>query len=52
MAAWLIEHGANPNPRYEGKSPYTMTKENGQPELTALLQSHGGLEESYLAVYV
>jgi ankyrin repeat protein len=42
MAQWLLGHGANPNPEYEGKSPLAMAREKNQAELVELLCSYGG----------
>jgi hypothetical protein len=44
MAKWLLEHAADPNPRYEGKTPNSMTLEGKWPELANILRSFGGIE--------
>jgi ankyrin repeat protein len=44
MAQWLLDHGANPNPQYEGKTPLAMAVEKKQSELAEILRSHGGIE--------
>jgi ankyrin repeat protein len=41
---YLLQHGADPNPRYGGKTPLTMALELNQPELIEILRSFGGSE--------
>ena len=33
MAEWLLERGAKPNPKYDGKTPLAMAVEKKQTEL-------------------
>jgi ankyrin repeat protein len=42
MAEWLLEHGADPNPQYDGKTPLAMAIEKAQDQLIAVLRQHGG----------
>jgi ankyrin repeat protein len=44
MAAWLLERGTNPNPKYDGKTPLAMALEKKQTELIQVLRSHSGTE--------
>ncbi len=44
MAEWLLDHGADPNPKYEGKTPLAMAVEKNRSELVEILRSHGGME--------
>jgi ankyrin repeat protein len=44
MTRWLLEHGANPNPSYEGKTPLALALEKQHPELVEILRSFGGIE--------
>jgi ankyrin repeat protein len=40
----LVDHGADPNPKYEGKTPLAMALEKAQDQLVAVLCSYGGKE--------
>jgi ankyrin repeat protein len=42
MARWLLDHGADPNPRYDGKTPLAMAQEKKQAELVEILRTYGG----------
>jgi len=44
MPKWLLEHAADPNPRYEGKTPISMALESKRTELADILRSFGGIE--------
>lgn len=44
MAAWILKQGADPNPRYDGKTPLAMAVENKQQAMAGLLREHGGIE--------
>ena len=44
MAAWLLEHGADPNPRYNGQTPLDLALEKELPGLVNLLRAAGGTE--------
>ena len=44
MARWLLEHGADPNPKYENKTPLAIVLENNQPDLAYVLRSFGAIE--------
>jgi ankyrin repeat protein len=44
MVLWLLEHGAHPNPKYEGKTPLTMALEKKQDLIVEILRAHGGAE--------
>jgi len=44
MAAWMLDHAAYPNLRYDGKTPLAIAKEKGFIGLAELLTAHGGLE--------
>lgn len=44
MAAWLLDQGADPNPRYDGKTPLGIAVENKQPAMADLLRDRGGVE--------
>jgi ankyrin repeat protein len=46
IAAWLLKGGANPNPKYEGKTPLAMAVEKKQTDLIQVLLSHGGQNRS------
>jgi len=45
MAAWLLDQGADPNSRYDGKTPLGMAVEKEQQALSGLLRGRGGLEK-------
>ncbi len=44
MAEWLLERGAKPNLKYDGKTPLAMALEKKQIEMIEVLRSHGGKE--------
>jgi len=44
MAAWLLGHGAHPNPLYDDKTPFRMAQEKGLHKLAELIRSYGGIE--------
>lgn len=44
MAAWLLDHGADPNPLYDGKTPLKMAIENEQQVMADLLRERDGIE--------
>ncbi len=44
MAEWLLEHGAHPDPKYDGKTPLAMALEKNQAEMVEVLRLHGGSE--------
>jgi ankyrin repeat protein len=44
MAQWLLDHGADPNSKYEGKTPLAMALEKKQTEMVDILRAHGGIE--------
>lgn len=44
MAGWLLDQGADPNPRYDGKTPLGMALEKDQQAMADLLRNAGGLE--------
>jgi hypothetical protein len=44
MALWLLDHGADPNQKYDGKTSLGMALEKKQTELVRRLRSHGGIE--------
>jgi ankyrin repeat protein len=44
MAKGQLERGADPNPRYDGKTPLAIALEEKQTDLIEVLRSHGGLE--------
>jgi ankyrin repeat protein len=41
MARWLLEHGANPGSKYEGKTPLAIALEKNQDNLAEVLRAHG-----------
>jgi uncharacterized protein len=43
MARWLLGHGAQPNPRYDGKTPLALALANNLDELAEILRSYGGV---------
>jgi ankyrin repeat protein len=44
MARWLLSHGAQPNPKYDGKTPLALPLANNLEELVEVLRSYGGVE--------
>ncbi len=44
MAAWLLEHGAGMNPRYEGKTPLAFAREKNLAEMVDVLEKYGASE--------
>jgi ankyrin repeat protein len=44
MAAWLLDQGADPNPRYDGKTPLGMATEKEQQAMADLLRGRRGTE--------
>jgi hypothetical protein len=45
MARWLLERGADPDPRYEDMTPLAMALENKYYNLVQNLRSFGGIEQ-------
>ena len=45
MALWLLEHGVDPNPKYDGKTPLALALVNERKELVNILREHGGKSE-------
>ena len=41
-ALWLLDHDADPNPKYDAKTPLATALEKKQSEMVDLLRSHGG----------
>ncbi len=44
MPRWLLAHGADPNPKYEGKTPLALALEKQHPRLVEILRSFGGIK--------
>jgi ankyrin repeat protein len=44
IVKYLLEYGADPNPRYEGKTSLAIAQEKKQAELVEGLRSAGGAE--------
>jgi ankyrin repeat protein len=44
MALWLLDHGVDPNQKYDGKTPLALALEKKQTELVDILRSHSGSE--------
>jgi ankyrin repeat protein len=44
MADWLLDQGADPNPRYDGKTPLGIAVEKEQQAMADLLRERSGIE--------
>ena len=44
MAQWLLDHGADQNPKYDSKMTLAISLEKKRTELVEILRARGGIE--------